>query len=162
MKKLVIAFLTLATASVGSLQAQTLANCVVVETTGGERMEYLLSDLPRITQSADVVVLTTANATVELQSSEIVKIYLSATEAVDPTDVGRMKTADGSFSISGDCVQLSGYQAGEWVSLYSADGRLLRQLSVGIDGSLIISLASQSSGIFIIKTNHQFIKIIRK
>ena len=162
MKKLVIAFLTLATASAGSLRAQTVANCVVVETTGGGRMEYLLSSLPRITQTADAVTLTTATATVELQPSEIVKVYLSVTEVTDVKSVGRMETADGSFSLSGDRVLLSGYRAGEKVSLYSADGRLLRQLSVGSDGRLCVSLSSQPSGIYIIRTSHQSVKITKK
>ena len=159
MKKLVILFLTLATASVGSLRAQAVADCVVVETTGGERMEYLLSDLPRITQSADAVTLTTSNTSVELSAESISKVYLATSS---PTTVLKVKGPAGSAQLKESQLFLSGYQPGERVSLFHADGRLLQHRSIGDDGTLTLSLEQLPSGIYIVKTNHQSIKIIKK
>lgn len=159
MKKLVILFLTMVTANVSSLRAQSLADCVVVETTGGERMEYLLSDLPRITQSADAVTLTTTNTTVELSPESISKVYLAASS---PTAVQEVKSPVGDVRLKESQLFLSGYQPGARVSLYHADGQLLQHKSIGDDGTLTLSLEQLPSGIYIVKTNHQSIKIIKK
>ena len=152
-------FLTLATASVGSLRAQAVADCVVVETTDGERMEYLLSDLPRITQSADAVTLTTSNTSVELSAESISKVYLAVSS---PTAVQKVKTPVGSALLKESLLFLSGFQPGERVSLYHADGRLLMHRSISSGGTLTLSLEQLPSGIYIVKTNHQSIKIIKK
>ncbi len=62
------------------LLAQAERQCVVVETSAGQRMEYLLSGLPRIVHSGATVTLTTATAIVEFQTAEVAKVYL-ATDA---------------------------------------------------------------------------------
>ena len=142
-----------------SLRAQSQADCVVVETTGGERMDYLLSDLPRITQSADVVTLTTTNTTVELSAESISKVYLAAGS---PTAVQEVKSPVGDVQLKESQLFLSGYQSGGRVSLYHADGQLLQHKSVSDDGTLTLSLEQLPSGIYIVKTNHQSIKIIKK
>ena len=141
------------------LQAQTLADCVVVETTGGERMEYLLSDLLRITRSADAVTLTTTNTTVELSAESILKVYLATSS---PTAVQEVKSPVGDVRLKESLLFLSGYQPGARMSLYQADGQLLQHKSIGDDGTLTLSLEQLPSGIYIIKTNHQSIKIIKK
>ena len=59
------------------LRAQSSsALCVVVETTNGERLEYLLSDLPRIIYEDSMVTLTTNTTIVEFRPDDILKIYL--------------------------------------------------------------------------------------
>ncbi len=142
------------------MRAQTVSDCVVVETTQGERMEYLLSDVPRITHSDDVVTLATVGETVELQSATIAKIYLSASTV--HSAVQGVKRADGTISWRGALVLLSGFRPGEHATLCSADGKVVWQRTIGGDGRLTVSLAGHPAGIYIIKTNHQSVKIVRQ
>ena len=132
MKKLLFLFFVLLSVGNNGLRAQTQADCVVVETTGGERMKYLLSDLPCITQSADVVTLTTTNTTVELSAESISKVYLAVSS---PTAVQEVKSPVGDVRLKENQLFLSDYQRGGRVSLYHADGQLLQHKSIGDDGT---------------------------
>ncbi len=145
--------------SVG-VRAQTSTECVVVETTDGERMEYLLSDHPRISQTADKVNLTTATVNVELQAERIQKVYLSPTPsgivAVPAgSDKGRITTVDG-------LMVLSGFRAGEPVMLFTTGGACLWQKKVDGSGQLTVSLSQLAAGVYIVKTSSQSIKITKK
>ena len=141
------------------LRAQSSSTlCAVVETTNGERLEYLLSDLPRIIYEDSMVTLTTNTAVVEFRPDDINKIYL--TESI--TAINDCKSSAGSFYLSNDQILLSGFTANEVVTLYSVDGLQLWSGSVHANGHLIISLEHLSTGIYIIKTNHQSIKISKK
>lgn len=141
------------------LRAQPSSNLyAVVETTNGERMEYLLSDLPRIIYDDSMVTLTTNTTIVEFHPEEILKIYLTeSTTAIDDC-----KSPDGSFSLCHDQVLLSDFAANEVVTLYSADGHQLWRETIHDNGRLTITLDQLSKGIYIIKTNHQSIKITKK
>ena len=141
------------------LLAQAERQCVVVETSAGQRMEYLLSDLPRIVHSDATVTLTTATATVELQTAEVAKVYL-ATTTID-TAV-REVTQDGKVRLSADHAVLSGYAPREAVGLYATDGRLLKQLATDANGHLTITLSQLRAGTYIIKTKQQSIKFTKK
>lgn len=141
------------------LRAQSSsALCVVVETTNGERLEYLLSDLPRIIYEDSMVTLTTNTTIVEFRPDDILKIYLSEST----TAINDCKSSDGSFSICHDQVLLSGFTANEIVTLYSADGHQLWCRTIHNNGCLTISLNQLSTGLYIIKTNHQSIKMTKK
>ena len=131
--------------------------CVVVETTDGERMEYLLSDNPRIVHQDAMVILTTNSVNVEFQSSKVSKVYLSTTTAIE-----KVKAAEGKIYLQQDAVFLKGFGANEPVALYGTDGNQLWQQRTDNDGLLMFSLSSLPQGIYIIKTNHQSVKIIKK
>ena len=141
------------------LQAQTEQQCVVVETAAGQRMEYLLSDQPRIVHNDATVTLTTTNATVEFQTSEVSKIYASTMDVV--IVIKSIKT-DGDIHLTDDFVSLTGYTPHESVSLYTSDGKLLKQRTADSQGRLILSLTQLHSGIYIIKTQQQSIKFTKK
>lgn len=132
--------------------------CVVVETTDGERMEYLLSDNPRIVHRNAMVELTTNTVSVEFPSSNVSKVYLSTTT----TAVEKIKAAEGEIRMYQDVIVMKGFGANEPVILYGTDGSQLWQQSTDGNGQLVVSLNSLSKGIYIIKTNHQSFKIIRK
>lgn len=139
-------------------RAQTDNQCVVVEMTSGQQMEYLLSDLPRIVHNNTTVTLTTTKAIVELQTSEVAKVYVSTNATVA---VREIKT-DGNVLRSGNMVNLTGYKPNETVALYTTDGRLLKQQSTDDQGCLVISLSQLGAGIYIIKTKYQSVKITKK
>lgn len=141
------------------LRAQSLSNlCAVVETTNGERMEYMLNDWPRIIYGDSMVTLTTNTTIVEFRPEEILKIYL--TESI--TAINDCKSPDGSISLSHNQILLSGFSANEVVTLFSADGHQLWRETIHDNGRLTITLDQLSKGIHIIKTNHQSIKIVKK
>lgn len=141
------------------LRAQSFSNlCAVVETTNGERLEYMLKDLPRIIYDDSMVTLTTNTIIVEFHPEEILKIYL--TESA--TAINDCKSPDGSFSICHDQVLLSGFAANEVVTLFSADGHQLWRETILDNGRLTLSLNQLSTGLYIIKTNHQSIKVTKK
>lgn len=132
--------------------------CVVVETKDGERMEYLLSDNPRIVHRNAMVELTSNTVSVEFPSSNVSKVYLStATTAVE-----KIKAAEGEIRMCQDVIVMQGFGANEPVALYGTDGSLLWQQTTDANGQLVVSLHTLSQGIYIFKTNHQSFKIIRK
>lgn len=142
------------------LNAQTGQQCVVVETAAGQRMEYLLSDLPRIVHNDATVTLSTSNATVEFQTSEVAKVYVSTTS--NHVVAVRDMTDGGHVRVSGDAVCLSGYSPREAVSLYTTDGKLLKQYATDDQGRLAVTLSRLHAGIYVLKTNQQSIKFTKK
>lgn len=132
--------------------------CVVVETKDGERMEYLLSDNPRIVHRNAMVELTSNTVSVEFPSSNVSKVYLSTTT----TAVEKIKAAEGEIRMCQDVIVMQGFGANEPVALYGTDGSLLWQQTTDANGQLVVSLHTLSQGIYIFKTNHQSFKIIRK
>lgn len=132
--------------------------CIVVETIDGERMEYLLSNNPRIVHNDATVTLTTNSVTVEYQTSNVLKVYFSDV----PTSIGNVKTDNGQFRLQQNTVILKGFDAGEPVALYDADGRQLWQHATDSDGQLMIPLSSLPQGTYIVKANNQSFKVTRK
>ena len=150
--------LLLLMATQGISAESSVYQCVVVETTEGERMEYLLSDNPRIIHRNAMVVLTSNTVNVEFPSSMVSKVYLSTTS----TAVENIKSTKGEIRMYQDVIVMKGFGVNEPVSLYRTDGSQLWQQSTDGDGQLVVSLNSLSQGIYIFKTNHQSFKIIRK
>lgn len=132
--------------------------CVVIETKDGERMEYLLSDNPRIMHRNAMVELTSNTVSVEFPSSNVSKVYLSTTA----TAVEKIKVAEGEIRMYQDVIVMKGFGANEPVALYGTDGNQLWQQRTDNDGQLLYSLSSLPQGIYIIITNHQSVKIIKK
>lgn len=57
--------------------AQDYKKCVLIETTQGEKLEYYISSNPRLTQNNDKVTLTSDVATLEFNTENIKKVYVS-------------------------------------------------------------------------------------
>ena len=145
-------------AAQGTSAEPTVSQCVVVETTNGGRMECLLSDNPRIEHRDAMVVLTSNTVNVEFPSSDVSKVYLSTTT----TAVENMKVAEGEIRMYQEVVVMKGFGANEPVALYGTNGSLLWQQPTDGSGQLMVPLNTLSQGIYILKTNHQSFKIIRK
>ena len=138
--------------------AQEAYKCVVVETMDGERMEYLLSDNPRIVHHDGLVTLATNSVNVDFPTSNVLKVYLSDTA----TRISHAKKAEGEICLQENAVLLKEFSANESVHFYSSDGRLLWKQVTDSNGRLTVSLSSLQQGIYILKTNHQTLKISRK
>ena len=140
------------------LKAQTEQQCAVVETMSGQRIEYLLSDLPRIIHNNATVMIVTNKTNVEFQTSEIAKVYVSTTDV----DAIRAIKTDYDIHCSGDIISMTGFAAHEEVLLYTIRGELLKKLTTDNQGRLVTSLNQLPTGIYIIKTQQQSIKFTKK
>lgn len=150
--------LLLLMATQGISADSSVYHCVVVETTEGERMEYLLSDNPSIVHKNAMVALTSNTVNVELPSTIVSKVYLSTTT----TAVENIKTAKGEIRMCHDVVVLKDFGANEPVVLFGSDGSQLWQETTDVNGQLMVPLNTLYQGIYILKTKHQSYKIIRK
>lgn len=142
-----------------SLSAQEKQPCVVVETAGGQCTEYLLSAKPRFSCAGNVVTLTAADVSVELSAADVKRIYLSETEVSGITAATQARRR---LHLSGSELLAEGLAPGTPVTLYTLDGRQLASSAADPQGSCRLSLAALPTGIVILKTHQQSIKIIRK
>ena len=143
-----------------NVYAQTLVPCVVVEKISGARTEYLLSTTPHISFSNNIVTITTTEISVELPVSDINKVYLSETTGVETTIEATKATV--KITISNDAITMSGLEANSNVFLYAVDGSQITKQKVLHDGSAIVPFSRQLHGIYILKSNNQSFKIIKK
>lgn len=141
------------------LRAQTSDDCVVVETAGGERMEFVLNEFPRITQARNRVTMQTISSKVEFEVSQISKMTIQEKET---SAIDEITAHDNNIRLSDGYIILSGYKPGERITLYRSDGTLLWQQSVAEGGRMLVPLGQQSTGVYIVKANGQSVKIIKK
>jgi len=133
---------------------------VVLETTSGEKYTYYFSEFPKIQHQNEKVFLCTTKAEVQYQAKEIAKVYV--VQITDPTGILETTGNLGTVKLTDESVLLNGFAPSEDVLVYTLNGSLVESYKVMMDGRLIISLANLSKGVYLIKTNHQSFKIIRK
>ena len=154
-KTLLLSFALLLTTG---LRAQAApSQSVVVQQVDGTTTEFLLQDDPRIVYRSDRVTLTTETTTLELEASQVARVYFVSS---NPTAIDT-PVANVRFSIGTSAVNLNGLEPGSTAALYTADGRQLTSASASANGSLSLSLP-ETSGVLIVKTNNKSFKIINK
>ena len=136
--------------------------CVVVETTDGQRAEYLLAEQPQLRYDGQTVTFTTTAVTVEYTTEQVARVFLDEA-ASTPTAIAltTAKTAD-KLTFSTDRAIISGLQPGEEACVCSLSGSLVATFQANGDGTLTIDLGSLPADVSIIKTNHQSFKVTRK
>ena len=139
--------------------AQSTVKGVVIETAGGQRTEYALTETPRLTYDGNTVTLTTTKVSVDYTASNILKVMLTD---ISSTGINDVESSLGNILLSNDEVRMSGLAADESVTLYNTNGMLLSTWKATSTGELTINLSDLSRGIYIIKTNHQSFKVTRK
>ena len=131
--------------------AQDKVPGIIVELSSGTKVEYRLSNNPKFVFDGQTITLTADGVKVEYTPSELAKVT-----------TGEVENATGIEELRSQFVRLNGFGAGEAVRVYSVGGNLVATHYVESDGSLVIPISSLPSGISIIKTNQQTIKITRK
>ncbi len=142
-----------------SVKAQSTVKGIVIETAGGQRTEYALTETPELTYDGNTVTLTTKNVSVNYTATQIVKVELTD---IHETSIEAVKKEKGQLVVLADQILLSGLSANEKVQLYNESGILRSSWKVASNGKLTISLSDLSRGMYIIKTNHQSFKVTRK
>ena len=151
--------LMLCSIGITKAHAQSTVKGVVIETAGGQRTEYALTEAPRLTYDGNTVTLTTTKVSVDYTTSNILKVMLTD---ISSTGINDVESSLGNILLSNDEVRMSGLAADESVTLYNTNGMLLSTWKATSTGELTINLSDLSRGIYIIKTNHQSFKVTRK
>lgn len=140
--------------------AQDKVPGIIVELANGQKVEYRLADNPKFVFDGQTIKLTAEGVAVEYTPSELVKVTTGEVE--NATGIEELRSQQGDIKVEEGFVRLNGFGAGEAVRVYSVGGNLVATHYVESDGSLVIPIFSLPSGISIIKTNQQTIKITRK
>ena len=140
--------------------AQDKVPGIIVELANGQKVEYRLTDNPKFVFDGQTITLTADGVQVEYTPSELAKVMTGEVE--DATGIEETETQSGDIKVEDGFVRLKGFSAGEAVHVYSVSGTQMASYQISSDGSLLIPVSALPSGISIIKTNQQTIKITRK
>lgn len=158
--RLLMAVFLFLTGGLGVCNAQNKVLGIIVELANGQKVEYRLSDNPKFVFDGQTITLTADGVKVEYTPNELVKVVTGEVE--DATGIKEMETQQGSIKVEAGFVRLKGFASDEAVRVYSISGTLTASYFTSADGSLLIPLSSLPSGISIIKTNKQTIKITKR
>ena len=159
LKKITVVSVLFAMGSIFSF-AQDKVPGIIVELANGQKVEYRLADNPKFVFDGQTITLTADGVKVEYTPSELAKVTTGEVE--NATGIEELRSQQVDIKVEAGFVRLNGFGAGEAVRVYSVGGNLVATHYVESDGSLVIPISSLPSGISIIKTNQQTIKITRK
>ena len=159
LKKITVVSVLFAMGSIFSF-AQDKVPGIIVELSSGTKVEYRLSNNPKFVFDGQTITLTADGVKVEYTPSELAKVTNGEVE--NATGIEELRSQQVDIKVEAGFVRLNGFGAGEEVRVYSVGGNLVATHYVESDGSLVIPISSLPSGISIIKTNQQTIKITRK
>ncbi len=140
--------------------AQDKVPGIIVELSSGTKVEYRLSNNPKFVFDGQTITLTADGVKVEYTPSELAKVTTGEVEGA--TGIVETEKQSGDIKVEDGFVRLKGFSAGEAVHVYSVIGTQMASYQISSDGSLLIPVSALPSGISIIKTNQQTIKITRK
>ncbi len=140
--------------------AQDKVPGIIVELSSGTKVEYRLSNNPKFVFDGQTITLTADGVKVEYTPSELAKVTTGEVEGA--TGIVETEKQSGDIKVEDGFVRLKGFSAGEAVHVYSVSGTQMASYQISSDGSLLIPVSALPSGISIIKTNQQTIKITRK
>ena len=157
-KRMIIVLLTLLFATTSMLHAQKPQ--LVVWQKNGQKVYYELAEQPVTTFENGLLVIKTSMATVEYQLENMLRytyegVKSTGIEAMEETGGVKVKQTENELTIS----QLKKETE---VRLFDANGRLLKATMSDGYNPVIISLSTLPSGLYIIKTDSQTIKIMKR
>lgn len=134
---------------------------VVVELSSGGTIEIALTNNPKMVYDGKKIKLTSSTENAEYEPSDINKVRVGE---VDVTNTGIIAVQEqkGQISTEGGFVRLTDFPVGESISIYSLNGVLFSTYKIDANGSYTIDMRNLPSGISIIKTQNESIKIIRR
>ena len=127
--------------------------------TGGTIVHYL-SDKPKLKYDNNTITYYTDDTSIEYKTKEVSKMYFTNNESTSILNIAR--STQSNISIINGFVLLNGFVPNESVEIYSVDGRKYHSYNVNPDGSLYIDLSTFFKGVYVVKSNCQSIKIIKR
>lgn len=134
--------------------------CVVVESTNGQKVRYLLEEDPRFYMKGETVTVTTSKVTIDYQTNDIARVYLENSGTTDVIELPALK--EGNLSIEAGRIVITGLELGEMATVYQLSGTPVASAKADQEGRIVISIDGTPGKVSIIKTKHQSFKIIRK
>ena len=134
----------------------------VVWTGSGGRISYPLSERPNVAHSDGIITVSTTTAAVEYPRTDVSKFTLAYEDGGTVRAENIPAVDKGDFTRHGDTVELSGFDAGTAVSVFTVDGQTVISNSVREDGTLTLDLSHLGSGIYLVTTGSITHKIIKR
>lgn len=155
-----LALLVMVTGGSLAVWAQSTSTYIVIWQQSGRTLSYALSSQPEITYAGDTLVLSYNNVTVEYPVADILKITFSdkATDIAQGAASGQHEL----ITVTPDGVSLQGFEAGMPVRLYTSAGQVVTSLSTHADGSLLLSLSSFPTGVYVVKAGKSTLKVLHR
>lgn len=131
---------------------------LVVELSDGTQSEYFLEDEPVLTFTDDSIVVTCNNDVVQFAPDNVVDYHFNTRRvSTDIREAPATNDAEPSFSFSN--ATFSGLKAGTRIMVYTIDGKPVKTITAGQDGTAKIELSSLPRGIYIIRTPNKSFKV---
>ena len=140
--------------------AQDKVKGIIVELSSGKKMEFRLDDHPKLVFDGQTIKLTADGVQVEYTPLDLMKLTMGQVPNVS-SGIEEHTSAQNDIKVEAGFVRLNGFKEGDSIAVYSSNGAKLAEYRIGFNGSLVIPISSLPTGISVIKTNKQFIKILR-
>lgn len=126
----------------------------------GEQIAYLTSEQPSFQLIDDKLVLTSMRVQVEYEAKDITKFSL---EKAADTGIEQMEqTGKAIPSYSDGFLSISNAKSHTPVGITDLRGVVVRRLTVGDDGQLVVNLNMLPAGVYIINIGRNIVKITKK
>ena len=140
--------------------AQSNVPRLVVWQKSGEKAYFDLDKLPETSFGGGVLTIKSNTATISYQLSNVLRYTY---ENVTATGVEFMPSAYSvKISEQGEAVTFQNLKPGTVVRLYDLGGILLEQRTADDLGPLTITTHDRPSGVYIVKANHETIKLLKQ
>ena len=159
MQKRLLFIMFLLAGVVTGIYADNDANALVVNHKSGTQTVFAFAQKPIITFRGEALVINSNDKAEFTISMADVKNYTFGTAS---TGIDEVKVAGNTHIIKNGHVVFKGMKAGQTVSIYSVDGKLLNSVKADGEGIADIELNTLSKGIFIVKCAQSQIKINNK
>lgn len=126
----------------------------------GQQFSFGFDDQPVITYTDNELVLKTTNTEVQYPLESLLKITFNDSEtAVKPVlKEGKIP----ALELDSYSVYISGAKAGVEVTVYGADGKSVNSSKTNQDGSVSFSISDLPDGVYVIKSENNSIKVLKK
>lgn len=157
MRKILLSFVLVLLAGAASAQSR-----MVVWEKGGNKVTYLLSEQPTTTFENGKLILRTNSATVSYHLENVLR-YTYEGVSNQPVDGVHLLPEEAQVEIdrTGQTVTFRNLRLGSTVSLYGMNGMLLEQQRADGSATVTLSISHRPSGVYVVKTGNQTIKLAR-
>ena len=137
-------------------------NSIIVWTTDGSNVRYLLEEHPKILMTSTDLVLKTISTEVFYPLSDYVK-FTFGTKDINGTQIEHLLTENKAIiKITSQTVSINNLLPNESVSVYTVDGKMVDYINANADGQTSFSIADYTNGIYVIKTHDKSFKFVKK
>lgn len=145
--------------SFSQAQANDSDVALYIELVDGTTFEYAIGEDPRVTFDESNVLINSILVEFAIPKDLVQRFYFWNTGGTNTSITETPKSIDASFSFDGYTVGVTG--AGKDVQVYDLSGHMLCNVATS-QGSASIDISMFNAGIYIVRTNNQTIKILKK